>query len=400
MFRFATLILIGILAGAEVDLFIPSFPELQQVFDLSPVMVQLTLSVNFIAYCLSCLFVGALGDRYNRRYVVLISLFLFVVGSICCVFANHFIFLLIGRFLQGIGIAGPAVLSFPILVDEYPLEKQPAMIGMLNGITTFAMAFAPVVGSFIALYFHWRGNFAVLLILGIIALVAGYFAIPHKKGDLSISLSPKAYLPLLRSLKLHALLGVAVFIAGAYWLFVGMAPLLYMEGLGVELKHFGYYQGALCLTFAIVSILSSKLLNHFGQGNCFYFGKWCCLVAGFLILLLAVFKIQNPLTITLVMLVFSVGAVFPINILLPSCFEVIENSKGRAAALFHAYRLLLTGLLLEVVSFFYRNDFYAIGLTLFFLIMGAFFLLRKIIQNKWVALDLNLPARSADHSIL
>jgi DHA1 family bicyclomycin/chloramphenicol resistance-like MFS transporter len=46
MFRFITILLIQILAGMEIDLFIPSFPELQKVFCLSPFLVQLTLIVS------------------------------------------------------------------------------------------------------------------------------------------------------------------------------------------------------------------------------------------------------------------------------------------------------------------------------------------------------------------
>ena len=72
--RFFTALCIALLAGMEVDLFVPSFPELTHVFQLTPLtpfMVQLTLSLNFIAYCTCALFTGALGDRFGRRPVLL-----------------------------------------------------------------------------------------------------------------------------------------------------------------------------------------------------------------------------------------------------------------------------------------------------------------------------------------
>lgn len=109
--RFFIILLISILAGAEVDIFIPSFPELQEFYQLTPFMVQLTMSVNFIAYCICSLFAGTLGDKYNRRNVILINLAMFVFGSACCVFAVNFWVLIMGRFLQGAGMAGPAVLA-------------------------------------------------------------------------------------------------------------------------------------------------------------------------------------------------------------------------------------------------------------------------------------------------
>ena len=115
-----TILVIGVLAGAEVDLFTPSFPELKQVFNLSPFLVFLTVSINFISYCVCSLFAGTLGDRFNRRTVMLSSLSIFILGSFCCVFANHFSILILGRFLQGAGMAGPAVLGYVIIADLTP----------------------------------------------------------------------------------------------------------------------------------------------------------------------------------------------------------------------------------------------------------------------------------------
>lgn len=59
-----TVILMDILGGAEIDLFVPSFPELQAQFNLSPVWVEALLSINLAGYCLSLFFVGGLADRY------------------------------------------------------------------------------------------------------------------------------------------------------------------------------------------------------------------------------------------------------------------------------------------------------------------------------------------------
>src|SRR4051812_1297398 len=111
MFRFFTVLMICILAGAEVDLFTPSFPELQRIFHLSPFMVQFTLSANFVAYCICSLFAGTLGDRYSKRSVILVSLGVFTLGSLLCVSALNYSTLIIGRILQGAGISGPAVLG-------------------------------------------------------------------------------------------------------------------------------------------------------------------------------------------------------------------------------------------------------------------------------------------------
>lgn len=381
---FLTILLIGILSGSEVDLFIPSFPELQKVYNLSPFMVQLTLSVNFISYCVCSLFAGALGDHFNRKIVMLWSLTIFVLGSLFCVFSANFWMLLIGRFLQGAGMAGPAVLGYVIIADKYPIEKQPAMLGLLNGIVTLAMAFAPVIGSYVNLFFSWRGNFVILLSLGLICLIISYFVIPNKKGNLSTSLSPKAYWPLLTSKKLMIFtLGICVLVV-PYWIFISMAPILYMEDMGVELKHFGFYQGAIAGAFSLISIISPKILKRFGQKNCLIYSKILCLISAILMLVIALLDIHHPLTITAVMLIFTMGIVFPINILYPMCLEVVEDAKSRTAALINSLRLLLSAIFLELISFFYIGEYYHLGLTNAILtFIGVIFII-YLFKKGWV----------------
>jgi len=384
MFKFTTILFIQVLCGMEMDLFIPSFPELQKVFNLSPVMVQMTLSTNFIAFCICSLFAGALGDRYNRRTILISGLCIFVVGSLLCVIAPNYFLLILGRILQGIGIAAPAILSYPVLLEDCAKGRQAGMMGMINGVKLFAVATAPVFGSFVNLYFSWRGNFTVLLGLGVLCLVASYFSIPDKKGDHSVSLSLQSYLPLLTSKKCLTFLGSLSLLRGSYWLFVGMAPILYMEDMGVPLSHFGYYQGSLALTFGVMCIASPLIFKIFGQMQCLYFGLGICFFSAILIMALSVLKVHDPMIITAVLILLSVGAVFPINILYPPSLEVLPNAKGRSAGLGEAILLLLAASLLELVSYFYNGQFMPIGLTMFISIMLSLILIQRIMKKKWV----------------
>src|SRR3984957_13976831 len=104
--KFLTILIMCILAGAEVDLFIPSFPELQRVFDLSPFLVEFTLGANFCAYCIGSLLAGNLGDYFGRRPVILAGCLIFILGSLVCVYAPNFWILIFARGLKGPGIFG------------------------------------------------------------------------------------------------------------------------------------------------------------------------------------------------------------------------------------------------------------------------------------------------------
>ena len=170
-----TVIFMDILGGAEIDLFVPSFLELSNQFNLSPFWLEALLSINFIGFFLSILFVGGLADRYGRKPIILLGLTIFIIGSSICLWASSYQSLLSGRFLQGLGIAAPAVLCFLIIADSYSLKEQQSLMAILNGLVNASIGAAPIVGSYITMHYHWQGNFATLTLSGLIVLIMTFF---------------------------------------------------------------------------------------------------------------------------------------------------------------------------------------------------------------------------------
>lgn len=372
---FIAVAFIEFLAGMEVDIFIPSYPELQQQFGLSPAKVQLCLSLNFITYCIGSLFAGPLGDRYGLRRVILTGLVIFIIGSVACSFAADFSYILLGRILQGLGMAAPACLGYVVIAERYPIERQAAMFGTLNGFTNIAVAIAPVIGSYIALYAGWRGNFAALLVLALVAMGFCLFVIPYdSRENKDISLSLKAYKPFLESKTFKNYLIVLCVYNFTYWVFIGMGSILYVEGFGVSLASFGYYQGAVAGSFALMSLLSPKLLSKFGHQKCFKVAIILITIFASLIGLVAVLDIRSPLLITTLMCFLTMSTVFPVNILYPLLLDIVPNAKSRAASVNNVARLIGSAICIESASYAYNGTFLQIGLLIFGLsIVGLIF---------------------------
>ncbi len=382
MLLLITIIINCILVGAEVDIFVPSFPELQEVFHLSPFMVELTLAVNLWAHCFACLIVGNLGDRYGSRPVILTGLVIFVIGSLFCAFAPNYTYMLFGRFLQGAGIAGSSVLSYVVIANAYSTEKQQEILGMINGLITLAMAFAPVVGSYISLYFHWQGNFIALLAMGVISLLCSYCFIPKDKSNPHVSLSLKEYGAVFASPKTTLFICTICAACLPYWIFVGISPILYMDALGVDLRQFGFYQGAIAFVFSVSSFSSGYFIRQYSQKTCFYFGIIVVAISIGLELLLVIFRVHDPIIITLVQMSLSVGLIFPFNILYPMSFHDLPEAKGKTNALIMGTRMMFTGVGLQFVSYFYSGTFRELGLTMAALLLLTFWLGYKLVYKE------------------
>jgi DHA1 family bicyclomycin/chloramphenicol resistance-like MFS transporter len=378
-----TIILMDLLTGMEFDLFVPSFPELQNHFNLTPFWVEISLSINFIGYCLSLFFVGKIADHYGRKPIILIGLLIFVIGSIFCLCIPSYPFFLAGRFLQGIGIAAPSILSFLIIADSYPLKEQQFLLAMLNGSMNVAAASAPVIGSYVTLYFHWQGNFVALLCLGLITLAMTQLFIPiYKLPEHKETNSPSGYLSIFQSKPLM-LLVINIFIMFVpYWIFVGISPILYMQNLGVSLAHFGFYQGILALVFALGSICFGLMIKWFDQIKWLRISNQIFILSLICISYVTFLNDTHPLFITLAILVFVIGQIIPSTILYPLCLQYMPAAKGRISALIQGGRLFFAALGLQITSYFYQGSFQNIGIIIMICILIVIITLFFVIKNR------------------
>lgn len=377
-----TIILMDLLTGMEFDLFVPSFPELQHQFNLSPFWVEALLSANFLGYCFSLFFVGGLADRYGRKPILLLGLVLFIIGSILCLWAPFYPLLLIGRFLHGVGIAAPAILSFLIIADAYPLKQQQVFMAMMNGVMNMAVAASPVLGSYITFYFHWQGNFIALLGLALFALLMTMLFIPvqsqsSSKEDAALF----DYLPLFKSKSLLLLMMHITFMIIPYWIFVGMSPLLYMKALGVSLAHFGYYQGVLALLFAFGSIIFGFIINRFERKKTLFVTNQIFIFSFLSMAWVTWINSINPLLITIAFIPFVIGQIIPSTILYPLCLNFMPEAKGRVSAVIVGSRLILCALSLQLAGFIYKGSFQYIGMIILPFILLSVITLFKVINN-------------------
>lgn len=360
-----TVILIDLLVGMEFDLFVPSFPEIQHAFHLSPFWVEALLSINFIGFCGSLFVVGSLADHFGRRSIILLGLSLFILGSALCLWGSDFFYLFLGRFLQGIGIAAPSILSFLIIADSYPIYQQQRLMAILNAVMNTAAGVAPVLGSYVTLYLHWHGNFSLLFGLGVIVLILAYRFVPHYPlTKQSNPFSWRGYLSIVQNLKLRAIIVHSLCSFTPYWIFVGISPVLYMQDLGVDLRHFGYYQGSLAFIYALGCTAFGAVSRRVTQRQLLYAS---CFIFSFSLLGIIAISLQNhasPLLITLVMIVFVIGQIAPSIILYPICLDIMPEAKGRVSAVIQGGRLILSALSLQIAGYFYQHSFRNIGILL------------------------------------
>ena len=108
------LILLGMLSAFGpfvTDMYLPSLPAMTDYFSTRSSMVQLGLTTSMIGLALGQIFFGPLSDKYGRRPLLLVSMILFIISTVFCLFAPDIYSFITLRLVQGIGGAGGIVIS-------------------------------------------------------------------------------------------------------------------------------------------------------------------------------------------------------------------------------------------------------------------------------------------------
>lgn len=128
------------------------------------------------AYTLACTSVlmaaGTLADRFGRRRVLVLCLWLFGLASLACGLADSAATLITARFVQGIGAGAMMICQFAILSHLFrePAARARAFAiwGVIAGI---GLGFGPMVGAFILAVADWRWVFLVHVPLTLFTLL-------------------------------------------------------------------------------------------------------------------------------------------------------------------------------------------------------------------------------------
>ena len=88
------------------DMYLPSLPAMADYFSASLPMVQMGLTTSMIGLALGQIFFGPLSDKYGRRPLLLVSMVLFIVSTLLCLFAPDIYSFVTLRLIQGVAGGG------------------------------------------------------------------------------------------------------------------------------------------------------------------------------------------------------------------------------------------------------------------------------------------------------
>ncbi|MEM9028627.1 MAG: multidrug effflux MFS transporter [Pseudomonadota bacterium] len=160
------------LVALSIDAILPALPDISR--DLSAASgnsVQLVISALLLGLSFGQLVSGPLSDSFGRRPVIQAGLCIFSIGSLLSMIATDFETMLLGRFLQGVGAAGPRVVTLALVRDQFDGRSMARVMSFVMAVFILVPALAPALGQGILFVGDWRTIFVVFLWLSALALL-------------------------------------------------------------------------------------------------------------------------------------------------------------------------------------------------------------------------------------
>ncbi|KKZ64784.1 hypothetical protein EMCG_09325 [[Emmonsia] crescens] len=153
-------------------------------------------SVYFITNCSTQLIFGKVYTLFSPKWVFIMAIVVFEIGSAICGAAPNSVAFIFGRAIAGMGSSAIFAGTIVIIVHTIPLAKRPMYLGFLGSTFGLASVVAPLLGGVFTDKISWRWCFYINLPIGAVASAIVFFFLNMPKGNresglASISLGKK-----------------------------------------------------------------------------------------------------------------------------------------------------------------------------------------------------------------
>lgn len=330
---------------------------------------QLVVSLLFLGMALGQIFYGPWSDSTGRKPAIYGGIGLFGVGCLLSIFALNFPMMLLGRLLQGLGVAGPRGVALALVRDIYRGRTMARVMSVVMTAFILVPIIAPIFGQGILMVSNWRMIFVAYLILA--AIVFAWLALrqpetlpPERRSPFRLAPVVRAYREVLSNRIALGYTVMAGLIMGSFLGYLSSAQQIFQELYGLGAR-FPLVFATLALALGGASLANSRLVMNLGMRTLTRTALFC--LAGFSLAFLAIAAVtggQPPLWGLMVYLLlgfFCVGILF--GNLNSMAMEPLGHIAGVGAAVVGSISTLMAVFISTVIGQNY-ND------TVFPLVLG------------------------------
>jgi len=362
IFRFRhleLLVLLGSLqafAPLSIDMYLPAMPVMEKVFHTSAAAVQLTMVTFLVGFALGQSLYGPITDRFGRKPPLYASLLLFVVSSAACAVSPTIRVMSAFRLLQAIAACGGSVMSRAMVRDLFPPQELRRVFSMLVLVLGVSPVIAPLIGSYLLLWFGWQAAFVAQALVATACLVGMHFRLPESlahedRRPLHWDAIASGYTQLFKD---RTFLGASVvcgFSTAGAFAYITSAPFVFISLYQVPVEHFGWLFGSVAAGMVVASQINGRMPHRIALWRVLRAANLVQLAAGMLLLFTVLTGIGGLAGVFagVFLYVSAQGFVFPNG----SAIAMMRHGKiaGTASALLGTNQFLIAAICATFLGF-------------------------------------------------
>jgi MFS transporter, ACDE family, multidrug resistance protein len=168
------------------SMLIPILPQMKSALGLSQLQASLTITVFSIAAAIFIPILGYLSDRFSRKIIIVPALIIYGIGGLLAGFGasvleKSYMWILIGRTLQGIGAAGTAPIAMALTGDLFKGGEESRVLGIVEASNGLGKVLSPIIGSLLAIV-AWYAVFYAFPAICLISVLLSWIFIKEKRN--------------------------------------------------------------------------------------------------------------------------------------------------------------------------------------------------------------------------
>jgi ACDE family multidrug resistance protein len=247
------------------SMLIPILPRLETELGITAFQASLTITIFSITAAIFIPILGYMSDRFSRKAIIVPALILYGIGGLlagvsAAWFNSAYIWIMIGRALQGIGAAGTAPIAMALTGDLFKGGDQSKVLGIVEASNGFGKVLSPIVGSLLALLV-WYGPFWGFPVFVLISVLLTIFFIKEKKKKKQAPPLGKYVKGLFSVFKHEGRWLFTAYLAGATCLFTLFGILFYLsDTLETQYNIDGVLKGVI-LAIPLLFMMTTSLIT-------------------------------------------------------------------------------------------------------------------------------------------
>jgi MFS family permease len=179
---------LGMIAMFAETMILPAIPDFIKDFDISYENSSWILAVFLVMGAVMTPIAGKLADIYGKKKVLLIILAVYSLGLLLGALSTNFLFMVIARAIQGIGISIFPI-AFSIIRDKFVPEKLAVAQGIFSSMLSAGAVIGLIVGASVIEIFGWRATFLFIIPIAVtlFAIIKRYVDVKENEKQHTVS---------------------------------------------------------------------------------------------------------------------------------------------------------------------------------------------------------------------